>query len=172
VLVVDDDPAMREYLAASLRLGGFDVQAVGDGLAALRRIEDDRPDAVLLDLDLPLMNGFAVHTQLQLDERTRGLPIVFVTGTGWSGPAPTVTKPISPDDLVKIMFDALARSQPTAERRDDTQRTILWLCPACGTVVRETHEPGHPMTSEMRTDAIACSACAVDPHVAALIDRE
>ena len=75
---------------------------------------DHAPDAVLLDLDLPLMNGFAVHTALQLDERTRRLPIVIVTGTGWNGPSPaaaTLIKPVSPDDLVKVMFDALARSQ-------------------------------------------------------------
>jgi CheY-like chemotaxis protein len=163
VLVVDDDPAMREYLGTSLRLGGFDVQMAGDGLAALRRIEDDRPDAVLLDLDLPLMNGFAVHTALQLDERTRRLPIVVVTGTGWNGPSPaaaTLIKPVSPDDLVKVMFDALARSQAHDERRDDAQRTVLWLCPECARVARETQETGHPMTSEMRKDSVVCPACA------------
>ena len=140
VLVVEDDPAMREYFGTALRLGGFDVQVVGDGLAALRRIEQDRPDAVLLDLDLPLMNGFAVHAALQLDERTRGLPIVIVTGTGWSGPSPVsarVIKPIAPDDLVKVMFDALARGQVQNDGIDEAaRRTVLWLCPECGSVAR------------------------------------
>jgi CheY-like chemotaxis protein len=114
VLVVDDDPSMREYLASALRLGGFDVQTAADGLAALRRVEEQRPDAILLDLDLPIMNGFAVHAALQSEERTRRLPIVIATGTGWSGPirvAATLLKPIPPEDLVRVMFDAIARGE-------------------------------------------------------------
>jgi two-component system response regulator MprA len=69
VLVVEDDPATREFLGTALRLGGFDVDTAGDGIAALKQIEEERPDAVLLDLDLPRLNGFAVHAMLQPDDR-------------------------------------------------------------------------------------------------------
>ena len=71
-----------------------------------------------------------------------------------------VTKPVSPDDLVKAMFDALACSQIQDGGDVDARRTVLWLCPACGRVGRESHETGHPMTSEMRNDAAPCLHCA------------
>lgn len=128
----------------------------------MQSVERARPDAVLLDLDLPIMNGFAVHTALQSDERTRELPIVIVTGTGWSGPIPvaaTLLKPIPVDDLVRVMFDVIARGGKSAEPDSRDDRTIVWLCPTCRTVVRESHEPGHPMTSEMRTETQPCEGC-------------
>jgi hypothetical protein len=77
----------------------------------------------------------------------------------------TVTKPISADDLVKVMFDALARSQAHEGVPAEAQRTVLWLCPECGIVARETQEAGHPMTSEMRRDSVACSECAASKPV-------
>jgi CheY-like chemotaxis protein len=163
VLVVEDDPSMRAYLEAALRLGGFDVHTAGDGVAALRQIEAQPPDAILLDLDLPLLNGFAVHAMLQMSEHTRHLPVVIATGTGWSAPSPaaaTLTKPVLPDDLVAAMFDALARSHVVDEPSRDADRTVLWLCPACGRVARESQETGHFMTSEMRIDAAPCADCA------------
>ena len=151
---------MRTYLADTLRLGGFNVEMAGDGLAALRSVERHRPDAVVLDLDLPLMNGVAVHAAWQSDERTRDLPIVIVTGTGLTGPSPVaarLVKPILPDDLVQVVFDALTGVPPS--NTPEETRTILWLCPQCGRVSRETSERGHPMTSEMRTDLTLCTKC-------------
>jgi CheY-like chemotaxis protein len=159
VLIVDDDLAARNYLADALRLGGFSVETVGDGLAALQSISDRRPDAIVLDLDLPLMNGFAVHTALQQNERTRHIPVVVVTGTGLNSPVPvaaTMSKPIPPDTLVNVLFDALRN---VLHQEPDTMRIVLWLCPQCGRVARETSEVGDPMTSEMRRDAAPCADC-------------
>lgn len=158
VLIVEDDLSARNYLADALRLGGFNVEAVGDGLAALQRVSDRRPDAIVLDLDLPIMNGFAVHTALQQDERTRHIPVIVVTGTGLNSPVPvaaTLSKPIPADALVTILFDALR----DVLRQPDTERIVLWLCPQCGRVSRETAEVGDPMTSEMRKDAAPCPDC-------------
>ena len=153
----------RNYLADALRLGGFSVETVADGLAALQSISDRRPDAIVLDLDLPLMNGFAVHTALQQNERTKHIPVVVVTGTGLNSPVPvaaTMLKPIPPDALVNVIFDAL-RDVPHQE--PDTMRIVLWLCPQCGRVARETSEVGDPMTSEMRKDSAPCAACVAAP---------
>ena len=132
-------------------------------MAALRRIEEHPPDALLLDLDLPLMNGFAVHTALQLDELTKTLPIVTLTGTPWSSPTPVaaaITKPIDSEELVRVMFDALARH---GTKSDEARRTVLWLCPHCKSVVRESREPGHPLGSEMREDFVPCGQCVHPP---------
>jgi CheY-like chemotaxis protein len=160
ILIVEDDGAARNYLADALRLGGFNVETVGDGLAALRSVSERRPAAIVLDLDLPLMNGFAVHTALQQDERTRHIPIIVVTGTGLNSPVPvaaTMSKPIPPDALVNVVFAAL---RDIAHEEPDTMRMVLWLCPKCGRVARETSEVGDPMTSEMRRDTAACAECA------------
>jgi CheY-like chemotaxis protein len=160
ILIVDDDASARNYLADALRLGGFSVETVADGLAALRSVNERRPDAIVLDLDLPLMNGFAVHTALQQDERTRQIPIIVVTGTGLNSPVPvaaTMSKPIPPDALVNVVFAAL---RDVVHQEPDTMRVVLWLCPECGRVARETSEAGDPMTSEMRRDSVACVDCA------------
>jgi two-component system response regulator MprA len=82
ILVVDDDRAMRDFFATSLRLAGFDVQTASDGIAALNEIDRRRPDVVVLDLDLPIMNGFTVHEALRMQDATCDLPIVVVSGTG------------------------------------------------------------------------------------------
>jgi len=163
ILIVEDDASARHYLADALRLGGFSVETVGDGLAALQSVSDRRPDAIVLDLDLPLMNGFAVHTALQQNEGTRHIPVVVVTGTGLNSPVPvaaTMSKPIPPDALVTVLFDALENA---GHQETDTTRIVLWLCPQCGRVARETSEVGDPMTSEMRRDTIPCTACIGDP---------
>jgi CheY-like chemotaxis protein len=80
VLVVDDDPDTREVLALSLTSGhGWDVQAVGSGAEALDLCRSRDLDAVLLDVDLPVMDGPGVLAALRADPRTAQLPIVFVT---------------------------------------------------------------------------------------------
>ena len=56
VLIVEDDLALRQMYRAALAFAGFDIREVGNGLDALRQIDGDPPDAVILDLGLPLMD--------------------------------------------------------------------------------------------------------------------
>jgi signal transduction histidine kinase/CheY-like chemotaxis protein len=81
VLVVDDDPAVRRLVAETLRAEGVELREAADGHAALREIEERRPDAVVLDLILPELDGFAVLEHLQSDPVLRTLPVVVLTGT-------------------------------------------------------------------------------------------
>jgi twitching motility two-component system response regulator PilH len=106
VLVVDDDRDIREMYTSALRMAGFDVRAAMDGMIALRQIEHQRPDVVVLDLDLPLINGIAVHGELESNVETHALPVVIVTGTEMNSPFPayaTLRKPLDPDVLVGVV---------------------------------------------------------------------
>ena len=112
VLVGDDDGPTREMFRAALRMAGFEVSTAADGLAALRQIDQHVPDIVLLDLDLPGVNGIAVHEELDARAHTHDVPVVIVTGTDWRSPFPvsaTLQKPTSTHELVGAVRHAAAR---------------------------------------------------------------
>ena len=79
ILVVDDDPALRELLRRTLEREGYAVLEAGDGRAALARIEERLPGLILLDLMMPHMNGFELLTELRARPEWRGIPVVVVT---------------------------------------------------------------------------------------------
>src|SRR5688572_7854006 len=80
VLVVEDDPTLRELYRSTLALAGYWVVAVEDGIDALRRVEHRRPDALVLDLALPRVSGRDVERELRSNPETRDIPIVIVSG--------------------------------------------------------------------------------------------
>ena len=65
LLVVEDEPNIRELLSTSLRFAGFEVHTAGDGATALKLAETTRPDLLVLDVMLPDMDGFAVTRRLR-----------------------------------------------------------------------------------------------------------
>ena len=77
VLVVDDDPAIREILAIALEDEGHEVSTAADGAQALARVDERQPDLVLLDLNMPVLDGW--QTQARLRTRTPRIPVVFMT---------------------------------------------------------------------------------------------
>jgi DNA-binding response OmpR family regulator len=77
VLVVDDSDAFRRTAGHVLREAGYDVSFAADGLEALRRVEEEQPDVVLLDVVMPEMDGFTVCRQIK-SESVEGGPIVIV----------------------------------------------------------------------------------------------
>ena len=77
LLVVEDEPNIRELLATSLRFAGFEVHVAADGATALKQAAAHDPDLVVLDVMLPDMDGFTVTRKLR--DAGRILPIVFVT---------------------------------------------------------------------------------------------
>jgi signal transduction histidine kinase/DNA-binding response OmpR family regulator len=79
VLVVDDEPAVRRLVRETLARDDVDVREAGDGEEALDAIADERPDAVVLDLIMPRLDGFQVLERLQADPETRFLPVIVLT---------------------------------------------------------------------------------------------
>jgi len=80
VLVVDDDRATRLLCAAILLRDGYDVLEAADGQEGLEVARQQAPDIVLLDISMPVLDGFGLAAALQADERTREVPLIFLTG--------------------------------------------------------------------------------------------
>jgi CheY-like chemotaxis protein len=108
--------------AYALRFAGVMVLSATDGLSALRLLEHELPNAIVLDLDLPSVSGLDVQQEVVAHVETSHIPIVVVTGTDWKTASPvyrTLRKPINGDTLVKVVQDALGGS--TSGRRDEPQ---------------------------------------------------
>ena len=79
VLLVEDDAALAQMYRVKLERDGYLVQVAGDGEEALRRLEDELPDLIFLDVRLPRMDGLSFLERLRASSRTRNLPVVIVS---------------------------------------------------------------------------------------------
>ena len=116
ILVVEDDPSSRNFYRHALAAAGYNVVAVSDGLDALRRIEMDPPDAVVLDLMLPRLGGVDVYHEMRAFPSTRTTPVVVVTGSDAQTLEPTafqrfLRKPIHAETLLSAI-EQLLDSRP------------------------------------------------------------
>lgn len=111
VLVVEDDPAIRELLRTALGRAGYDVALAVNGLDALVQIDRarDKPHLLLCDIMLPELDGLSLVRALKSRQETRGIPVVFITAKSDSktiaegisaGARYYVTKPFVLDDLL------------------------------------------------------------------------
>lgn len=79
ILLAEDEPDIQLVTRLSLEDAGHSVQVVGDGCSVIDAAHDQDFDVVLLDVMMPRLDGFAVCVRLKSDDRTRGLPIIFLT---------------------------------------------------------------------------------------------
>jgi CheY-like chemotaxis protein len=84
VLIVEDDPDMRESMESVLSYAGHSITAVADGLEALTWLTGDRPPpcVIVLDLMMPGMNGFELRSRLRADPALSTIPVLVLTGAG------------------------------------------------------------------------------------------
>jgi len=110
VLIVDDYPDAREMYCEYLQYSGFDVIEAENGMEALTKAAEKSPDIILMDLSLPVMDGWEATRRLKADDRTASIPVVALTGHALAGISEGakragcdafVTKPCLPEDLVK-----------------------------------------------------------------------
>ncbi|HET7129933.1 MAG TPA: response regulator [Gaiellaceae bacterium] len=80
MLIVDDDPALRLLCAVNLSAEGLHVLEAGDGLDGFEQACRERPDLVLTDVKMPGLDGFQLAVRLRRDERTRRIPLIFLSG--------------------------------------------------------------------------------------------
>jgi two-component system OmpR family response regulator len=122
VLVVDDEPNIRDLVEVALRFHGFAPVTAATGDEALRQVRAERPDLVVLDVMLPDVDGFEVCRRLRADGHD--VPVIFLTArdtpsdtvTGLTlGGDDYVTKPFSIDALVARIRAVLRRTAPAAE---------------------------------------------------------
>ena len=123
ILVVDDEPDIIRIVARTLEARGHRVTSARDGIEALGVLHRDRPDLVLLDLDLPHLDGREVCRRLKQDHATASIPIVMMTAAYPSledarrgielGAAEYVVKPFVRDLLIANVERTLARAAAT-----------------------------------------------------------
>ncbi|MEU2788491.1 response regulator transcription factor [Streptomyces sp. NPDC007100] len=125
VLVVDDEASLAELLSLALRYEGWDIRAEGDGTAALRAAREWRPDAVLLDVMLPDMDGLTVLGRLR--HELPQVPVLFLTAKDavedriaglTAGGDDYVTKPFSLEEVVARLRGLLRRAGAAAVRSE------------------------------------------------------
>ena len=127
VLVVDDSSTVRRILRRDLEAAGYRVNEAPDGEQGLASCRVDRPDLVLLDVDMPVLDGMATMEQMQQDPHLRWIPVLFLTarisgdevsrGLGL-GANDYLKKPCEPAELIARVSTALR----TAARHDELQR--------------------------------------------------
>ena len=136
VLVVDDEPDVRNYLASILRDARFNVLTAADGDEALEIVRRERPDFISLDLLMPKKNGHKVLYELRKDKTLARIPVLIVTAHAQddlgqrdmddmladkviSGPGVYLEKPVKPADYVRCVQRALGIEEtPDVEKQD------------------------------------------------------
>lgn len=109
ILVADDDEVSRLILCHLLLDAGFDVVEARDGVEAIQCVRLSRPDAVLMDIAMPIMDGCQAAEALKSDSETSTLPIIACTGAGayWSEWEPlfdaVVKKPFTDSDVLDAL---------------------------------------------------------------------
>jgi len=123
VVLVEDDENLQEVLQVALEDADMKVRCAADGVEGLELIRKHTPDAVILDIMMPRMNGYEVCTALQSDDETREIPILVLTAvteddgpeqdSAWRdrmGVADFISKPFETKDVVERLSAALAES--------------------------------------------------------------
>lgn len=118
VVVIEDEPDIREVIEHNLSREGYNVRSTRDGEDGLGLVKKEAPDLVLLDLMLPGLDGIEVCRRLKADPLTRGIPVVMVTAKGEEsdvvlglgmGADDYVSKPFSPKELIARVKAVLRR---------------------------------------------------------------
>ena len=140
ILIVDDDPTARRMLQALLSREGYDLALAANGPEALARLDELAPDAILLDVMMPGMDGFQVCRRLKADERWRHIPIILVTALATkedlvrgldAGADEFLSKPVNDFELrarvrsmlrIKKQYDEL---EATLHLREDLARMTM-----------------------------------------------
>ncbi|NIM06448.1 MAG: response regulator [Armatimonadetes bacterium] len=112
VLVVDDERHIVRLIQVNLERGGYKVLTAFDGREALKKVDNEKPDLIVLDVMMPHMDGFEVLKRLQASPTTRTIPVVMLTAKaqdadvfrGWSsGVSAYLTKPFNPLELLTFI---------------------------------------------------------------------
>ena len=130
VLVIDDEAAIRLLCRVNLEAEGLSVLEASDGRAGVELASAERPDVILLDVMMPGLDGWQVAEELVASERTRDIPIVFLTARAdfrdrerglEAGGVAYLTKPFNPVELaplIRNLLERLARGEGAAMRRE------------------------------------------------------
>ena len=138
ILLVDDDPYNLEVLSLCLSSYGFELSVATNGEAALKQSQIDPPNLILLDVNMPGIDGFETCRRLKKNEHTRDIPVIFMTALSDSGSkvkafsvgaVDYVTKPLQHEDvLARVCRPAWSRPLQIFGRRWGSGSALRRLC--------------------------------------------
>jgi signal transduction histidine kinase len=177
ILVIEDDPLMRDSVAQVLQLSDMDVVSAGNGLDGVALAREHQPDLVVCDVSMPDLDGYGVLLELHNDPTTETIPFIFLTGHSDKksmrmgmelGADDFLIKPFTPPELLSAVVGRLERyrairSQP--ERKlEELRGSMLHMFP---------HEMRTPLTAIMGySDMLANDAQRLSPEkVASMAGR-
>jgi CheY-like chemotaxis protein len=126
VLIAEDNPVNRELLREILENRGYTVTEAGDGQDALTLVDEIRPDILLLDIGMPVLDGYAVAKRLRENPKTAALPILAITAYAMQGDREKIlqsgfdgylSKPIDAGALAEEMQRVLGKQNSAASNR-------------------------------------------------------
>ncbi len=117
ILLVDDDPDFVEAVRVIVESGGYDVRVAYDGQEGLEAVAEEKPDLIVLDVMMPVMNGHATCARLKADKATASIPIILLTAVADRVTTSTYThrdmleseaedympKPVEPAELLALI---------------------------------------------------------------------
>jgi diguanylate cyclase (GGDEF)-like protein len=140
ILVVDDDVDIARFITLELGMVGYETRVAHDGYAALQMIADEQPDLIVLDVMMPLIDGFEVTRRIRADAMTAALPVILLTAKGQT-PDKVVGLGAGADDYMVKPFDTMelvARVRSTLRRSQETRQVSpLTGLPGNSRILRE-----------------------------------
>lgn len=150
ILVVDDEPDVRNFLAACIEDAGFTVETAKDGVEALEKVERNPPDLMTLDMVMPRKSGIKVIRTLRENEKWANLPVIVITAhahdefgsediKGFNAfasglrPRYTMEKPVTPEKLVTAIAEILGVNLEEADACEGNPE-----CEALAEMVRQS----------------------------------
>ena len=121
ILVVDDDPVIQKLLAVNFEMEGYRVVTAGDGEEALAQVAAERPDAVVLDVMMPKIDGIEVVRRMRADAVVAAIPVLLLSARAQAkdiaegldaGADAYITKPFEPLDLLERVASLIERGTP------------------------------------------------------------
>ncbi|MFC1836489.1 response regulator [Thermodesulfobacteriota bacterium] len=125
ILIVDDEPDVTLFLGTLLRKNGYDICEAGDGVEGMKKVIEEKPDLVCLDLLMPEKTGIKMYREMRKDEQLKSVPVIMVTGISSvdakdfsnfnqfiqkrsiPGPEGYIEKPIDKEQLLKAVKEVL-----------------------------------------------------------------
>jgi DNA-binding response OmpR family regulator len=133
ILVIDDEPDVLLLCRVNLEHAGHQVVEAGDGTHGIELARSEHPDAIVLDLMLPMLDGVEVLERLADDEATRALPVIILSAKTLredrvrclrAGAVAYLTKPFSPIELAELVSTVSAMSVAEVEELRDSARSL------------------------------------------------
>lgn len=105
IFLIDDDQVLTQLLRQKLEKEGYEFYAAGDGIDVEQKLKAEKPDLLLLDIDLPYRNGVKILEDIRSDAELKGLPIIVISNSGNPVDIYRIKELGVKDYLIKVDFD-------------------------------------------------------------------